>query len=230
MATQKKISTGSRELDRILGGGIPSNEVSFVYGEPGSGKTTLAMSVSARCLISDPASKVFLIDSDMKFNTERFLQIINGKDDYLKRLLYWKPSSFDEQVSLIQILPEKIVSGDLVIIDSITGLYRLELGDPEKTFAENKELNHQLGLIKEMAETKEVTVILTGQVRSVIDSALPQVEPVAPRLLRFWSDYIIKLENTSIPAVRQAILEKPKGGVCRFGIGITGITEVESRR
>jgi DNA repair protein RadB len=230
MAVKKKISTGSRELDRILGGGITRNNVTFVYGEPASGKTTLAMSLMAYFLITDPLSKTVFIDSDLKFNTERFLQIIDGKSEYLKRLLYWKPSSFEDQASILQELPEKIDSGDLVIIDSITGLYRLEAGNPDKTFAENKELNYQLGLIKEMAETKEVTVILTGQVRSIIDSALPQVEPVAPRLLRFWSDIIIKLENTSIPSVRQAILEKPKGGVCRFGIGLTGITEVELRR
>lgn len=227
MSAQKKISTGSKELDRILGGGISRSAVTFVYGEPASGKTTLAMSVSANLLRSNPISKTVLIDSDLKFNTERFLQVIDGNSQYLKRLLYCKPLSFEEQSSVLQALSENTNSGDLIIIDSITGLYRLEAGDPSKTFAENKELNYQLGLIKEMAETNGVTVLLTGQVRSVINSELPQVEPVAPRLLKFWSDLIIKLENTTIQGVRQAIIEKPKGGVCRFGIGLTGITEAE---
>ncbi|MBM3292803.1 hypothetical protein FJY84_09035, partial [Candidatus Bathyarchaeota archaeon] len=60
MVTQKKISTGSRDLDRILSGGITSGLVTFIYGEPASGKTTLAMSVSSNCLKSDPMAKIIL--------------------------------------------------------------------------------------------------------------------------------------------------------------------------
>ena len=38
----KRIGTGNRELDDILGGGIPENSINIIMGEPGSGKTTLA--------------------------------------------------------------------------------------------------------------------------------------------------------------------------------------------
>jgi circadian clock protein KaiC len=38
----KRLSTGSRELDDILEGGIPENSINIIMGEPGSGKTTLA--------------------------------------------------------------------------------------------------------------------------------------------------------------------------------------------
>jgi len=38
----KRIVTGSRELDEILGGGIPENSINIIMGEPGSGKTALA--------------------------------------------------------------------------------------------------------------------------------------------------------------------------------------------
>jgi circadian clock protein KaiC len=38
----KRLATGSRELDDILGGGIPENSINIIMGEPGSGKTTLA--------------------------------------------------------------------------------------------------------------------------------------------------------------------------------------------
>lgn len=38
----KRLSTGIRELDEILGGGLPENSINIIMGEPGSGKTTLA--------------------------------------------------------------------------------------------------------------------------------------------------------------------------------------------
>jgi circadian clock protein KaiC len=37
-----RLTTGNRELDDILGGGIPENSINIVMGEPGSGKTALA--------------------------------------------------------------------------------------------------------------------------------------------------------------------------------------------
>jgi len=60
----------------------------------------------------------------------------------------------------------------------------------------------------EIAKTTGATMLLTGQVRSVMDTS--QIEPVAPRLLRYWSSTILKLEKTST-GYRQATLEKPPG-------------------
>ena len=38
----RRLTTGNRELDDILGGGIPENSINILMGEPGSGKTILA--------------------------------------------------------------------------------------------------------------------------------------------------------------------------------------------
>src|SRR5216684_4095133 len=38
----KRLTTGNRELDDILEGGIPESSLNIIMGEPGSGKTTLA--------------------------------------------------------------------------------------------------------------------------------------------------------------------------------------------
>jgi circadian clock protein KaiC len=38
----ERLATGSRELDEILGGGIPANSINIIMGAPGSGKTALA--------------------------------------------------------------------------------------------------------------------------------------------------------------------------------------------
>ena len=43
MPTQERASTGIAGLDDVLGGGLPSNHVYLVEGDPGSGKTTLGL-------------------------------------------------------------------------------------------------------------------------------------------------------------------------------------------
>ncbi len=37
------LSTGSKALDRILGGGLPVRSLSVIAGEPGAGKTLFAL-------------------------------------------------------------------------------------------------------------------------------------------------------------------------------------------
>ncbi|RYG56579.1 circadian clock protein KaiC, partial [bacterium] len=39
----KQVATGNGELDLILKGGLPENRLYLLEGEPGSGKTTLAL-------------------------------------------------------------------------------------------------------------------------------------------------------------------------------------------
>lgn len=41
-AQVRRLTTGNRELDEILDGGIPENSINIIMGAPGSGKTALA--------------------------------------------------------------------------------------------------------------------------------------------------------------------------------------------
>ena len=222
----RRIPLDSGGLDILLQGGLARGSVTLVYGEPASGKTTLSLSTSANLLGLDHASKVLYIDSDAKFTPNRFIQM-TGDESYLMRLRYIRPTTFEEQAEAIDSLTDKLNEGDMVCVDSITGLYRVETGNSQKTFSENKELNRQLGSIKETAITLSVSFLLTGQVRSVIDSPVPDVEPVANRLLRYWSDTVIRLENTATQGVKQATVEKPESlrGATRFAINQLGIGE-----
>ncbi len=224
MEARRRIPTGSDALDAQLNGGLTPGELALIYGEPGSGKTTVAVSAASQLLRLDPAAKVIYIDSDSKFTPTRLNQM-TGAETHLRRLIYTRPTTFDEQAEAIDRLPEQLTGGDLVCLDSATGLYRVETGDTQRTFAENKELSRQLGSLKETAAACGAAVILTGQVRSVLDSPIPAVEPVAQRLLRYWSDKVIKLENTATQGVKQATVEKPQNlrGATRFRITERGL-------
>ena len=226
MEIRPRLSTGLQSLDTQINGGFVPGELALIYGESGTGKTALTISSASMLLRSDAAAKVIYIDNDSKFTPQRFIQVA-GSEEKLRRLIYSRPTTFEEQADVINQLPEQLVPGDLACIDSITGLYRVETGDSQKTFSENKELNRQLGFLKETALTCRAAIILTGQVRSILDSIIPAVEPVAQRLLRYWSDRVIKLESTARQGVKQANVEKPQSlrSVCRFRITEKGLEE-----
>src|SRR3954463_13103585 len=43
MANSARISSGSEQLDHILGGGLPAGRFHLIQGDPGAGKTTLSL-------------------------------------------------------------------------------------------------------------------------------------------------------------------------------------------
>ncbi|MFP3952448.1 MAG: ATPase domain-containing protein [Candidatus Bathyarchaeia archaeon] len=218
--------TGCSSLDSLLKGGYRRGTLNLVYGEAAAGKTTFALTLAFNNLERNSRLNAYYIDSDGKLSTDRMTQI-SKTEESLKRLRVRRPLSFSEQAEIIETLPQNLERDDLLVIDSITGLYRLETGDAPKTFRSNKELNRQLGYLKEISLKIGIAEVITGQVRSIFDDG-DGIEPVAPRLLRFWSDTIIKLEDTSYPNIRQATLEKPSGGgACYIEIVNSGIEEVE---
>ena len=227
---ERRLSTGCGSLDEALGGGFRFGIVSLVYGVASTGKTTMALSCIIRHLRDDVNQKAFYIDADNSLSTNRLMQIAGSEADLLERLLIWRPQSFSEQTEIIERLPVLLAhEATPVVVDSVTGLYRLEAGDPDRTFSVNKALNRQLGFLSEMAKTREAAVLLIGQVHSVIGSETPQVEPVAQRLLRYWSDTVLKLETTRMPGIREAMLEKPKEAkkACRFRLSDAGVEDVK---
>jgi DNA repair protein RadB len=224
---ERRLPTGLVSLDKLLGGGFRFGDLSLIYGDASSGKTTLCISVVSNHLEVNDWSKVYYIDSDGKLSHTRLTQVMNNRKD-LERLIVWTPENFQEQARIIESLQNLVLNGDIAtIIDSISGKYRLEAGAPDKTFIANKALNRQLGFLSEFAKSKSSAVIVTGQVHSVLDPDPSKIEPVAQRLLRYWADVIVKLESTSIPGIRQAVLEKPgvQPQACRFRLTDSGIEE-----
>ena len=105
---------------------------------------------------------------------------------------------------------EKVITKKfgLIIIDTLTSLYRVELNDIEKTYIANRELNRQLAVLTQIAMTCEVTVLVNSQVRSVPFKADFKIKPVATRVLNYWSDIIINMKKTGKTGVINVIREK----------------------
>jgi len=223
------IPTGCISLDKLLGGGFPTEAVSLVYGEAETGKTSLAVQCAVNC--ARRGIKSLFIDTDGTFSYERLSQI--AEYDYEKispLMIIMRPTTFQEQSRAIDSL-EKVITNKfgLIVVDTVTSLYRVEFDDTEETYAANRELNRQLAVLTQIAKTCGVAVLVISQVRSVPFGETVEMKPVATRVLNYWSDIILDMKQTGQTRVIKVLREKhPKikgTGFIYIKIESTGISD-----
>jgi len=226
-----KISTGSDAIDKLLDGGLETDIISTFYGPAGSGKTNIALSSSVH--IAKSGKKVIFIDTEGGFSFERVKQLSGENfDNVLKNIVLFKPTTFQEQKKYIFITHDFIKSKNedigLVVVDSISMLYRLELGDEEAKEV-NRELARQLQLLSDISRKYNIPVLVTNQVYSIFEEK-ERLEVVGGDLTKYWSKCLVELRIVGI-GIREAILRKhrylPEGRSIRFKITDNGLFEVE---
>jgi DNA repair protein RadB len=226
---QKFIPTGSISLEKLLGGGFPADCVSLIYGEAETGKSSLAVQCAVNC--ARRGYKSLFIDTDGTFSSERLSQIAEYDYEQISPLIIiMKPTTFQEQVKTMDYL-EKMITKKfaLIVVDTITSLYRLELNDPKEAYASNRELNRQMAILTQVAKTCGVAALVISQVKSVPVGEGVDVKPVATRVLNYWSDVILDLKQTGQMRVIKVLREKhPKikgTGFCYVKIESMGIND-----
>ncbi|MCS7134368.1 MAG: DNA repair and recombination protein RadB [Candidatus Pacearchaeota archaeon] len=211
-----RISTGSKELDYWLGGGYERDVITTIYGPAGSGKTNLCLLAAATQ--ASFGKKVIYIDTEGGFSAERLKQIASR--EVMKNIFLLRATKFSEQHEafnkLLELINRKV---GLIVVDSISMLYRLELSianqerDFEKVQTINRALARQLRILAEIARKKYIPVLVTNQVYSEFLSKEDfeagkekSVSMVGGDLLKYWSKCIIELQN--LEGKKRAILRK----------------------
>ena len=169
-----KLTTGSKEFDKLLQGGVQAGEITEVYGEFGSGKSQLChtMAVTAQLpkSIGGGEGKVVYIDTELTFRPERIRQIaerfnLDG-DDVLNNIIVAKAYNTDHQVKLITEVP--ILCRDfpvaLIIVDSVMALYRVDYTGRAELAERQNHLGQFLGKLINLADTYKMCILLTNQV------------------------------------------------------------------
>lgn len=209
-ATFQNIPTNCAKLDEILDGGFPLGELSLVYGEAETAKTTLTMQCAVNCAAM--GFKTLFIDSDGTFSARRLSQIAmhHDFDKIAERIILAKPRDFKEQAIVINRLADYLTKDfRLIVVDTLTSLYRAELAEkPERTFEINRELNRQMAWLAQTARANKLAVIAVSQVRSAFEEETVSVEPVATRVLKFWADIILTMKPTESERVVKVSVEK----------------------
>jgi RecA/RadA recombinase len=226
------ISTGSKAIDALLGGGIHRGMITDIYGESGSGKSQLCFTLCANCA-KDAASTLF-IDTAGTFRPERIVEI-SGSQLSLEKITYIRPLTTIDQINATKKILE--VRPTLVVVDSFTSLFSTEYTGPERHRALMKYL-HELALL---AIGSGSAIVVTNMVRTappitLIDQAGRNVaQAVSPWQQReylgssvsIYSHMRMKLEIVDVanPSF-QAVLIQPAGrGSAPYAITALGISD-----
>jgi RecA/RadA recombinase len=186
------LPSGVSLLDRILKGGLHTGMLTHVYGEAAAGKTTLALQFVTNAQKLDLGT--IYVNSENTSPVTRLEQMtthtFSDIEDIVKILV---PRGFDEQGALIEDLELYLRQNTkLVVIDTLTRYYRLELEDKKTNYEKHRELNRQIGVLKGLARNHDIAILVLNQVRSRL-RGIDDFEPVAKNILDYWSDYTIKL-------------------------------------
>jgi len=215
-----KIMTGSHDLNKWLEGGYEKDIITLFYGPAASGKSNFVM--LAACHQAKKGKKIIFIDTEGSFSVDRINQMSVGLPEFvLKNIVILRPTNFQEQRnSFFKLLKELKASENigLIIVDSITMLYRLELADARERGLEdiqkiNSDLAKQMRALFEISRKRGIPVLITSQVYTEfmseedwISGKQAGVNVVGGDLLKYWSKCIIELQNYD--GKKKAIIKK----------------------
>lgn len=218
------LPTGCRALDVLLGGGLPAGIITQLYGPAGSGKSAICL--QAAHTAARAGRRVAFVDTEGSFHLRRLEQICGpALKKVLQSTILLEAHSFAQQSAAIA--KAAAARADLIIVDSLTSLYRVERTD-DTAAAVNRELGRQLATLLAAARRQGIPVLVTNQVYTDIDTN--SVEPVGGDVLRYATKVIAELRRAA-DGSRTAILRKhafrKEGTTARFRIVERGLADAE---
>jgi len=172
------ISTGSKQFDAILGGGIMSMSISEVYGEFRCGKTqlchTLCVTSQLPKEMGGGEGKVAYIDTEGTFRPDRIRAIAErfgvDPEQALENIVVGRAWNSEHQLDLINRLSTTFTEEKgvykLIIVDSIMALFRVDYSGRGELSERQQKLNVMLSRLSRMSEEFNIAVFLTNQVQS----------------------------------------------------------------
>lgn len=170
----QRITTGSRSLDELLGGGVETQSITEIYGPYGSGKTQFCHQMAVTVQLDEEKGGLsrgaFYIDTEGTFRPERILQIAErfelDPERTLKNILYARAFTSDHQMIVTEraepLIKERNIG--LIIVDSLISHFRGEYVGRETLAERQQKLNKYLHKLLRLALGYNLAVIVTNQV------------------------------------------------------------------
>ncbi len=209
----ERMSTGMKEFDRVLGGGIVPGSLVLLGGDPGIGKSTLLLQI-CRNLAADGRRILYVSGEESQRQIRMRAERMGSFSENL--MIYCETNLADIQETITRTNPE------IVIIDSIQTMYQEEVSSAPGSVSQVREC---CGILMQIAKGSGITIFVVGHVTK-------EGVVAGPRVLEHMVDTVLYFEGDNYAAYR--VLRSAKN---RFGstneIGVfemrnEGLSEVEN--
>lgn len=236
-----KITTGSKELDNLIGGGVETQAITEAFGKFGSGKSQLAFQLCVTAQL--PKEKggleggVLFVDTENTFRPERIAQMAQGRgldaEQLLKNIQVARSYNSDHQMLLIDKAEELIKKHNirLIIVDSLTSAFRSDYVGRGELAERQQKLNKHLHALQKLADMHNLAVYVTNQVMDRPDVLFGDpTAPVGGNVLAHQSTYRLYLRRSKEDRRIAKLVDSPNmpDGECIFRVTPEGLADAEA--
>ncbi len=202
-----RLTTGSKALDELIGGGLETQAITEVYGEFGSGKTQLCHQAAVTATMPEDRGglngEIVMIDTENTFRPERIAQMSSamGLDpvETLKKIHVARAYNSAHQMLLVEkaaeLAKEKPVR--LLLVDSLTAHFRAEYVG-RGTLAERQQaLNTHMHALLRFGDLHNAVILCTNQVAAKPDAFFGDpTRPIGGHIVGHTATYRIYLRKS----------------------------------
>lgn len=177
--TVGRITTGSKTLDNLLGGGIETQAITEFFGAFGSGKTQICHQLSVTVQLPKEQGglekKAIFIDTENTFRPERIIQMAEGlkldSKEVLDNIMVARAYTSDDQILWAEKVAEVAQSNEigLVVVDSLTSQFRADYTGRGTLAERQQKLNRHMHTLQRAGDENNFAVAVTNQVMAKPD-------------------------------------------------------------
>lgn len=173
---EQRVPTELTEFNRVLGGGIVPGSLILIGGDPGIGKSTLLLQVSA--LLSNKNHRVLYVSGEESIRQTKLRA---------ERLGVQSPELYIYAETNLEMISETIeqTQPKFVIIDSIQTVHHPEVTSAPGSVSQVRECT---GELMRIAKTKNIAIFLVGHVTK-------EGQIAGPRILEHMVDTVLYFEG-----------------------------------
>ena len=187
-----------------------------IWGDFGVGKTTFALQTALNTVKN--GYKIIFIYTKPNLPISKIGVLFNETAEFLDKIIFIKPINFNDLAHIVLNIEflllkqgnEKISPYNLIVIDSLTELYRIELNQDkkEKNYDLNYQLNQTLATLSFLNEIYSVNVLITNEAtKQKVNDQFIEIQS-GGKVMDYWLLFDIKIERIKQSDSRKFILKK----------------------
>jgi len=233
-----RVTTNSKALDELLGGGVETQAITEFSGEFGTGKTQLGHQIAVDVQLPPAqgglSGEVVYIDTESTFRPERIVDMAKGAgldpETALGHIHVARAFNSNHQMLLVQkaqeLAREKPIR--LLVVDSLTAHFRSEYLGRGELAPRQQMLNKHLHELLRFSDTYNASIVVTNQVSSRPDVLFGDpTRPIGGNIVAHAATYRVYLRKSKPPRRIARLIDSPNlpEGEAVFSLTTEGIRD-----